>query len=58
MICATQAGTETVLIVSEYNAARIFGLLAIFLGIQLSKKVGKAIILADARFSGPLPEDA
>lgn len=34
-----------VLIVGEYNAWRIFGMLAVLLGIPLSKKVGKAIKL-------------
>lgn len=32
---------------SEYNAARVFGMLALFLEIPLPKHIGKAIKLGD-----------
>ena len=50
------------LVVSRYNAARIFAMLGMFLEIPLSKAIGKAIILAppdkkmDVAFEFPEPE--
>lgn len=35
------------LVLSEYNAARLFGILAMFLEIPLPAKLGKAIILTE-----------
>jgi hypothetical protein len=38
-------GKEEGITLSEYNAARIFGCIAVMLGIPLGNKVGKAIKL-------------
>ena len=45
ILSATTDGEDQVLRVSRHNAARLFGLLAVFLEIPLSPKVGKAIKL-------------
>lgn len=58
-ITATRYGVEGILIMSEYNAWRVFGLLALMLGVRLPKKVSETIKLGerlDAKV-GP-PKDA
>lgn len=41
----TQDGAEQTLWLSGFNAWRLFGMLAIMLGVPLPKKIGKAIKL-------------
>jgi hypothetical protein len=41
----TTSGKTQTMVISEYNAFRIFGTLAVMLEIPISKAVGKAIIL-------------
>ena len=41
----TSAGKVESILMSEYNASRVFGMLAVMLGIPLSRDVGKAIKL-------------
>jgi len=43
MIC--EDGTHTAVILSEFNAWRVFGMLSLMLGIPLPAKVSKAIKL-------------
>jgi hypothetical protein len=57
---STHAGKEESLVVSEYNAWRIFGLLSVMLHLPLSKAVNKAIQMGgygpgSMTFSRPLP---
>lgn len=44
-ISATESGTQSTLRTSEYNAWRLFGMLAVILGIELPKNIVKAIKL-------------
>lgn len=44
-IVATTDGIDGSIRVSEYNAARLFGMLALMLGIDLPSSLGKAIKL-------------
>lgn len=60
---ATYGGDKESLVVSEYNAWRLFGLLSVMLGLPLTKKVSKAIHLGgygpgSVTFSRPLPNPA
>ena len=45
MITATTTGEMQSIVMSDYNAWRTLGVLAMMLGIPLSKEVGKAIKL-------------
>jgi hypothetical protein len=44
-ISVTTNGEQQGIVMSEYNAWRVFGLLALLLGVRLSDKVSKAIKL-------------
>ena len=62
---STYDGKAESLVVSEFNAWRIFGAMSLILGIPLSKAAGKAIKFdgasgepATMRFSRNLPPDA
>lgn len=44
--CETD-GIQRSIIATEYNAWRIFGSLAVFLGIELPKKLGKQIKISE-----------
>lgn len=44
-IHATHSGIEQSIVVTEYNAARIFASLSLILGIPLPSSVGKAIMM-------------
>lgn len=50
VISCTQEGETTRLHVSEYNAWRVFGMLALMLGVELPKKLAKSIKLGGARW--------
>lgn len=45
VITARQGALETRCEMSEYNAWRVFGCLAVMLGVRLPAKIGKAIKL-------------
>lgn len=45
MLSVVDDGTEHTVVMSEFNAARAFGMLALMLGISLPKATGKAIKL-------------
>ena len=45
VVSVTNAGVKSDLYMSEFNASRVFGMLAMLLEIPLSKSVGKAIKL-------------
>jgi hypothetical protein len=42
-ISVTHNGQDQGLVMSEYNAWRVFGMLAMLLGVSLPKKIAKAI---------------
>lgn len=56
-ISATYDGTERSIVVSEYNAWRIFGTLAMFLGVKLPKKLAESIKLGEVSGSVEFPHD-
>lgn len=56
-ISATHGGEERSLTVSEYNAWRIFGMLALFLEVPLPKKLGKSIQFGEVSGSIAVPHD-
>ena len=45
LLSVTSNGVEQSIHMSEFNASRVFATLALLLGIQLSKTVGKAITM-------------
>lgn len=45
LVKVTHDGQEQTIVMSEYNAARVFGMLALMLGIELPTKLGMAIHL-------------
>lgn len=49
LICAENTSREGSVRMSEYNAWRVFGMLALMLSIPLPPRVGKAIQLGDLK---------
>ena len=44
-VSATDQATKSTIMMSEYNAWRVFGMLAVILGVPLPKYIAKAIKL-------------